>query len=427
MSLNIVSKFLKTNLVKDSGLYTLFNILEKAIPFLILPIITRVLSKEEVGIYILYQAIIEVLLPFMTLNIDSSILLNYYKVSDKKFKVYFSNGIALFLFVFIISFIFVFIFSDKISEIIQFPANWLLIICVIIGVRFFTQIRQHLWRIKYKIKEYGFFSIGISLVKNGVGLALIYFSSYGWEGLIIGHLIGYALFAVIALVTFYKEKVFTLDFDINYVIDAYRVGYPIALHKVGLWLGDAANRIIIAGVLGTAATGSYGIGASFALIVTVIEDAFNKAFVPHLFEKLKNLTEIHKYDIIRLSYLIYLFITVLATFVFIVGYFGVVFIYGDEYISTRQYMLPLILAAMLKGYYKLHVNYILFTKKTMKITQITVSTGILNLFLAYYMTVYFGVIGTAYSLLIINLIQYCFTFYVSNKLLPMPWKFQISK
>ncbi|MAO66099.1 MAG: hypothetical protein CL666_13980 [Balneola sp.] len=417
----LFKKISKSKLVKDSASYTTLNVIEKAIPFLILPIVTRVLTKEEVGIYILYQAIVEVLIPVMTLNIDATVLLNYYKEKGEKFKEYFSNAILFFVALAILVSVGIWVFSEPISGLINFPSSWLIVICIIVISRFFTQLRQHLWRVNYEIKNYAFFTIGISIAKNLVGLVLILYLSIAWEGLIIGHLVGYSLFAVIALYTFKSDELYKFKLNHKFLKDAFHVGYPLALHKLGLWLGNAANRIIIAGILGTAATGSYGIGATFAIIVTVVEDAFNKAFVPHLFDKLKNLQEGNKSEIVKLSYIVYFVLTLLAFAVFLLGYFGVGFIFGEEYLSTRQFMLPLILAAMVKGYYKLHVNYIMFTKKTLKITQITLSTGVLNLILAYYMTVYFGIVGTAYSLLIINFLQYVLTFYVGNKLQPMPW------
>jgi len=414
-------KITKSKLVKDSASYTILNIIEKAIPFLILPIVTRVLSKEEVGIYILYQAIVEVLIPVMTLNIDATVLLNYYKEKGEKFKEYFSNAILLFITLGIVVSIGMISFSKPISDLINFPDSWLIVICIIVLSRFFTQLRQHLWRVNYEIKKYAFFTLGIAIVKNVLGLILILYLSMAWEGLILGHLAGYFLFAVIALYTFKSDELYRFKLNYTFLKDAFHVGYPLALHKLGLWLGNAANRIIIAGILGAAATGSYGIGATFAIIVTVVEDAFNKAFVPHLFEKLKNLKEENKSNIVKLSYMVYFGLTVLSLAVFLVGYLGAGFIFGEEYLSTREFMLPLVLAAMVKGYYKLHVNYIMFTKKTLRITQITLSTGLLNLVLAYFMTIYFGVIGAAYSLLIINTIQYLLTFYIGNKMQPLPW------
>jgi len=156
-------------------------------------------------------------------------------------------------------------------------------------------------------------------------------------------------------------------------------------------------------------------------MVTLIEDAFTKAFVPHLFDKLKNIIEDKKNEIVKLSYFVYVFLIVISLGIFIIGYFSVGLIFGQQYLDTREFILPLVLAAMFKGFYKLHVNYIMFTKKTYKITQITFTTGILNITLAYFMIQQFGLLGAAYSMLIITFLQYVFSFYVGNKLIPMPW------
>lgn len=416
-----INKFFSSNLLKDSVSYTLLNIIEKAIPFLILPIVTRILPKDDVGSYILYQAIIEVLIPIMTLNIGASVLLNFYKVDREEFKKYFTNALLFFLPLFFVAISLISFFSEHISGWINFPKYWLIIVCFIVMARFVTQLRQSIWRVEYKIKNYGLFTIGISILKNGLGLFFIFFTPLGWKGLILGHLLGYWVFAGVGFYSFIKENLIFLKFKSDYVKDAILVGYPLALHKLGLWLGNAANRVIIAGILGTAATGNYGIGATFAVLVTVVEDAFTKAFVPYLFEKLKQVDEYNKSEIVKLSYYVYVFLVLITGLFYVVGYFGVGVIFGQEYLSTREFMLPLMLAAMITGFYKLHVNYIMFTKKTLKITQITLFSGVLNILLAYAMTMKFGIIGSAYSLLIITVFQYLLTFYTANKLIPMPW------
>ena len=81
----------------------------------------------------------------------------------------------------------------------------------------------------------------------------------------------------------------------------------------------------------------------------------------------------------------------------------------------------LIIAALFKGFYKLHVHYILFTKKTTQLTKITFFTGLINLGLSYVLILNFGLIGAAYSLVIINFLQYVLSFNIGNKLVPMPW------
>ena len=62
--------------------------------------------------------------------------------------------------------------SNKL-EFIQFPYVWIVLIGLILFFRFLVKNRLNLWRIDYKIQSYSIFTIGISIVNNILGLALV--------------------------------------------------------------------------------------------------------------------------------------------------------------------------------------------------------------------------------------------------------------
>lgn len=418
---SIFQKLKESAVFRHSLGYTFLNFVEKFLPFLVLPILTRVLSKEEVGIFVLYQTLVEVLMPVVTFSIDNSILINYYKLKKSEFSVYFSNSFWLVLILFLAIVLIIFLFSDTIGSTISFPGNWLVVVCSLVLFRYLTNLRQSIWRLQYKIRSYGMFTIAISLLGNLSGLFLVIFTDIGWEGILLGHLLGYVLFGTISVLSFRREKLLQFNSSIIYVKDIFAISLPIALHRLGIWLGSAANKIIISSLLGVAATGSFGVGMTLATLVTVLEDAFSKAVVPHIYDKLKNPNNENNRSIVKMSYRIYLVLFIVSGIVFIVGYFGVEYLFGREYGDVKYFLAPLIIAAMFKGFYKLHVNYIFFTAKTLEVTKITVFTGVMNCILSYIFIQNYGIAGACYSLLIINFIQYLLSFYVGNKLIPMPW------
>lgn len=422
MNIKFLINLRKNKIVYDLAGYSLFNATEKIIPFLILPIITRILPKEEVGYFILYQPLIEILIPFLTLNTDTSILLNYYKLKEKEFLDYFNQGIFLFIIAYSVFFIISLFFSNIISKLANFPSLWLKILLVLVLFRFFTELRQNLWRVQFNLKSYGLFIIGIVVIKNIIGLFLLFSTKLGWKGLILGHLFGYFIFSIYAIYTFYKEKYIKININTRYFKDIIIVGIPITLHKIGLWLGNSANRIIIASIMGISATGNYGIGATFGLFITFIEDSFTKALTPRIFEKLKINNLDSKTSIVKISYYYYMVLILCSLIIYVVGHFSVGFIFGSQFLNTKEFILPLILAAMFKGFYKLHVGFIMFTKKTYKVTQITLTTGIINIVLAFFMTKTWGLLGAAYSMLIVTFLQYISSLYIGNKLIILPWK-----
>lgn len=418
---NVFNKLKESVIFKHSFTYTVLNFTEKALPFLVFPILTRNLSIEDLGLFVLYLAIIEILMPILTLNIDNAILINFYKLDLEHFKKYFSSGLILFVFFYLFMFISIFIFKDIISEFTQFPSIWIVVIGLIVFFRFLVQNRQNLWRLNYELKKYSKFTIGISIVNNLVGLALVLYSDFGWAGMIVGHLVGYFLFGTFALFSFFNEKWFTFTTDRLFIKDILKVSVPIAIHRLGIWLGSTGNKIIISTIIGTAATGSYGLGAVFASVIVILEDSLSKAIIPHIYEKLKKNSNDEKRLVVKMSYNIYMFLIIISVLVYLVGYNLMDFIFGVQLNETKSLLLPLIIAALFKGFYKLHVHYILFTKKTTQLTKITFFTGLINLGLSYVLILNFGLIGAAYSLVIINFLQYVLSFNIGNKLVPMPW------
>lgn len=418
---NTISIFSSSKLIKESAYYTIFNMVEKIFPFLLLPFLTRILPAEDIGLYMLYQSLLEITLPLVTLNIDQSILINYYKLKLREFVNYFTNGIILFLPFFGFCFLLIYIFSDKINLLLDFPSQWFYVLLLIVFFRFFTQLHLNLLRVNHNVKKYGLFSCSISIINNITGLIIILNSNLGWKGLLVGQLVGYTIFGIISIFIFLKFKGIKIKINLEYILDIIKIGAPMSLHRIGIWLGSAVNRIIITSILGAIATGSYGIGATFATIVTLLEDAISKAFAPHLYKELKVNQDYNNIKVVKISIAFYFAIILISIFIYVFGYYSVNLIFGNQYSNTKILILPLVMASMFKGLYKLHVHYIFYTKKTLEVTKVTFLTGILNVPLSYYLVLNFGITGAAYSLLLISITQYIYIFHTANKLIPMPW------
>ena len=379
------SHLLKSTIFRESASYTILNFLEKALPFIVFPILTRNLSIEDLGLFVLYLTIVEILMPIMTLNIDNTMLINFYKMELTNFKKYFSSGLILFGCIFSFALLIITVFQNTISEFIHFPATWIIVVGLIVFFRFLVQNRQNLWRVNFEILKYSKLTLGISITNNLLGVVLVLYSDIGWKGMIVGHLIGYSVFGLYALITFLNEQLFVWKKDYIFIKDIFIVSLPIAIHRIGIWLGSTANKMIIAAMIGVAATGSYGVGAIFASIIAILEDALSKAIIPHIYEKLKKKSNNDNKEIVKMSYNIYIFLTVISVIVYLIGYNLIDFIFGTQLEETKSLIFPLILAALFKGFYKLHVHYIFFTKKTIKVTQITLMTGLLNIGLSYFL------------------------------------------
>src|SRR6056297_1799809 len=169
----LLRKVFLSKLIKDAGTYTIFRIADKIIPFLLLPIITRVLKPEEYGVFVLFQALAGIALPLMTLSVDSSILLNYYKVKKEQFKNYFSSGYLLLIISSVLIFLILVTIKVPISNLTDFPAEWVISILILCFLQFHSNLALNLFQVKKQPKYYGIYSVSLTVTKNLAVLFLV--------------------------------------------------------------------------------------------------------------------------------------------------------------------------------------------------------------------------------------------------------------
>lgn len=418
---------IKSKLFKDTATYTVINVIDKVIPFLIMPILSRILSKEEMGFYSLYQVTFHILIPILTLSVDYPIVVSYYRIGKEAFSRYFSSGFSLVLIIFgLIVFIASF-FSSSLSTVFGLEEKWLNVTYIIILLNFVNQIRLNMWRITKNPVAFGKFSIPFTILKNVLGLIFIFYMDCGWEGIIIGHLIGQGVFCVISVFSIIKDEYLKSVFEKNYISDLMKTGIPITVHHLSTWFSTSLNRLVINSILGTAATGSFGVGSTFGTVITVLEDACNKAYAPYLYEKLSKFDDVQALKIVRLIRGYYVFFIVLGLSISLFGYFGVGLIFGNKYIDTRSFIIPVAMASVINGLYKVHVNIIFYTKKTYIVARNTIICALVNIVICYYMVSCYGLLGAAYASIIVQVVLYLLTVYFSNKQYSLPWQYVLSR
>jgi O-antigen/teichoic acid export membrane protein len=270
---------------------------------------------------------------------------------------------------------------------------------------------------------YGIFSILFSLVKNGLSIILLYIFNLKLNGLVYSSLISGVLFFLLSLFIFYKERLFSNNLNYKYAYNCLKLGLPLFFHQFGSWLSSSSIKLLISWMLGVSATGSYSIGLTLSLSILFLQDSFNKAFMPFLFEKLNtyNFADLYQNKIIKLTYIYNLILLFISIFYGFSAYFLIEYIFGVKYINARDVVVLLSISYAFEGMYKMHVNYLFFKNRTDLIFLITITSGILNIILSYFFILNFGLIGAGFSLILSNLFTYIFCWYISNKVYPMNW------
>jgi O-antigen/teichoic acid export membrane protein len=181
-------------------------------------------------------------------------------------------------------------------------------------------------------------------------------------------------------------------------------------------------------LIGTAATGSFGVGSIYGTMISVLQNAFNRAYKPYLYRNLKNSNEQTKNKLVRITYLYNSGLFVFSLLVGVVGILVNNLIFGQGYNDSKIFIIWMTLGNAFNGMYKMHINYIFYTKKTYYLLYITLFLGVLNTGLSYWLIGKYGAVAGAQVFLLTQLFGYLLSWYIGNKLIPMPWfKIKLSK
>jgi len=425
MKKNVIRGF-KHKIFGTFGTYAFFSVIEKSIPFFILPIYTRVLSIEEAGYYILFLSLYSFLLPIFTLGLDSLIIVNYYKLSREGLKQYITQSTIVYFIGFLFIFLFAYLLSIPIQRFLNLSINLIPIICLVIFPFFFISIRLNLFRAEQKAKEYSILVIAITSVKHILAVLLLIFVDSNWLYILLAYIVAHVVFGAYSAQSVVKGKYFSKIKDINVSFGILKESIPLVLHQLSAWFGSTYSRVAINKSIGIAQTGGFGIASTFQTIVTLFQESIDKAYVPYLFERLNNNNPQENIRVVKISYLYYLVLLLIGVMTSILGYYGLSILFGEKYDVYKIYIPFLVFASVFNGFYKIHVAYVFFEKKMIFITLITFISGLFNVLLIYLLIEKAGLIGVCISLLVTQIMAYLLAFYFGDKFHKMPW-FKIRK
>lgn len=402
--------------------YSLANIINSAVPFFLLPILTVYLSPKDYGLLSLVQLLMALSLPFVLLNIHGLFVIEYSKLSQDEFADFISTiqWIPLLGFLFLEAIFW--IFQAPLASVFKLPKEWILWMPLFALMQAIPTMIPVLFQAQKNPVNYGLYKILMTLANMGLSILFVVSLKEGWEGRLWGIFGSYALFSVIGLVLLKKMNLLKTTFSARYATDSLRFGIPLIPHVLSGTLLAMSDRLFLANMLSPKEVGIYSVSYQLASSIAIIVSSFNQAWVPHLFEKLnQHPSHASKLQIVRQTYKIVL-LMVGATLLFIgsVHFLYVIFI-GSSYHSGKIPSVLIAIAFLFQGLYFMVTNYIFYTKKTHILSIVTVSALCITLILNSVLVPKYGLYGSAISMVIVSGFFFISTWILSYKVYPMPW------
>jgi O-antigen/teichoic acid export membrane protein len=415
-------KYMNNSLIKNTSIYTLTSILNSAIPFLMLPILTRHLTPEDYGIVSMFTLLVTFLVPFIGLNLNGAIARQYYDREKINIGEYAGNCI----FILLINSIFVgamfYFFSPFIARIVSFPSRLLWSVLIFAVSQFICSILLSLLQVKKKALLYGIFNIIQTSLNLGISIFLVVYLGLAYTGRIYGMVFTLALFALISLFILIKKKWVKFVIKKEYIKHALMFGIPLIPHVLSGTIISMTDRFFITSMVGLAATGVYTVGYQVGTIINLLSTSFNNAYVPWLYEKLKKNQYATKVKIVKFTYVYFVGILLLALGLGISAPIFLNVFLGKAFNESSVYVIWIALGYAFNGMYLMVVNYIFYEQKNSILALVTFATALLNIVLNYFFIRKFGAIGAAQATTIIFAIKFIVVWVLSANVHDMPWK-----
>ena len=409
----------------DSSLYMLVNIINKAIPFILLPFVIRLLSAEDFGKYSLFLTLEGLLIPIITLNLSVGMAKHYF-IERIDLRKDISTVFFGMLFFSVIFFVFTLFIPSHIITLSGFGKFYFGIAIWSAFIGACIAMLLNLFRLQKKPFFYGAFLISQSVFLLLAVLICVNLRA-DFESIIFAKIFAMIVFFIASITLLRRFDLFSIDFDFFWFRRAFRFSVPTVVYSMSAIVFVSSDRFLIEAYLGLAELGYYAATYQLASIISLLGMSVNAAWMPWLFENLAKNDHATNITIVKLSYaLMAIFIFIGSVFSIVYSFLAVILFPEDfhPYIWLGQLFIG---GFVLEAIYLIVSPYLYYVEKTIYNLYIGIIVAALNLTANYIFIPIYGVSAAAYSMVLSWLLLALLFFTASNINYRMPWLFFLEK
>jgi O-antigen/teichoic acid export membrane protein len=410
-------------LLKNTLIYTSSSILSAVIPFLLLPVLTRYLSPDQYGQIAMFTLLVTALNSVIGLSVEGAANRRFFDKNVTCDQLQRFNGncfIILLTSTVLVTFILLFV-DTYLTHFLGIPSAWVYLGVLSVSCGFILKFRLLQLQVRGKAKIYVFFQVVNSFVVLIFSILFVILLDLGADGRIYGIVLTSILVGIMSFLSLANDKLFKFKYCLEDIKQALSFGVPLIPHVLGAFLLLSADRFVINRELGLEMTGIYMVAFSLGSAFNIIFSGINSAFSPWLFGQLKEDDDDKKRDIVKKTYIYFIFLIFMSIFAFFAAPPILKLIIGEKFHQAADVLPLLIIGQVFLGMYFMVTNYIFYVKKTKYLSYVTISSGAINIALLLLFIPIYGIYGAALAFSIANLSQFLFTWLVSAKVCRMPW------
>ncbi|WP_339876375.1 polysaccharide biosynthesis C-terminal domain-containing protein [uncultured Algoriphagus sp.] len=382
----------KVSLLRLSGVYMLGNVGSKILSFVLIFFMTYFLSKSEIGQYDLILTTISLIVPCVSILIDSALLRWLLDPQQEgRHEIIFQNIYGfLFLNIFIYSlgyWVFAYFIEFELSFWIYFYSVLMII----------YPTMQQTSRGLGKNKLYASTSVIYSLLYVFFTCSILFFFNLGVRGVLMANIASLIiviswLFLENGLLKYIKS----IRLDKFIIFEFLKYSLPLLPNTLSWWLIGSSTRYVILAYLGSDYNGLFAISFKYPTILLILANVFTLAWQEKIIRTIDKVdAEIEFTKVLNnyVSLLMGLIIILSSTSKIIIGFID------ESYYEAWKYIPILLLAVCIQAFSSFYGAAYLREKKTKAIFTSSLAGGLVTIGSSFYL-VKFGLNGISLSILL---------------------------
>lgn len=410
----IINKFISLPIeVKAAGIYFFTIILQKIFGFIANPVYTRLMTTEEFGETILFMTnseMIGIVAMFCLSAGCMDVGFQDYK-HDRNCFLY--SLLILSTFITLICAAIYTFFYQEIYSLLEIDP----FLSLVMFVNFIFSTAMVFWlrleRYEYHYKTPGVVASVCYTVSFIVAvIAVIYCENYRVYARIVGSLLPGIIIGAYLYYYIAKNAQFKIKF--SYMKFAFLFNFPLIPHYLSVFFLGGSDRIMIANLCGTSEAGFYGLAYTISMVIMMVWTSISSALVPNLMEKYekKDYDGVNRVVKPILVSLVLLCLAIMLLSPEILAIMGT-----SEYMAAVYAMPPIIASVFFQVLYFIFTGVLYFMKKPTVVMYASISSGLLNIALNYWLIPIYGFIVAGFTTLICYALQALIDYMMSKKYL----------
>ncbi len=405
--------------LKGSSILVISNVCLKAMNFFLLPLYTKHLTTDQLGISDSVTNLTSLLFPILTLGLDSAFSAFYFEKGEPERgkKVYSTLSIMFFLLGLVASSLSV--FAVPVSRLLFHDTGY-----QGLAVMAFFSLAVNLWylplslelRMKNRMLAFGIANLSASLAMILLNILFVAVLHFGEQALILSSLLS-GLLQLLILFLFVRKVPKKEEVDRKLLRDMLRFSLPLVPMSVLNWVLAISDRYVLLHFHGEGTVGVYGVAMRFVTVLNVVISAVAMAYTTFAFQTKDEEGAKRKYYYVFQTEAVFLLLMCFTISLF--GPEAIRLMSSDEsYYSASEPLRDLLFAQAIYAMSNVVGYGINFAKKSVYYL-IAVTVGVaLNLGLNFLLIPEYGMKAAALTTLIGYLAVFILVYIFSERLYP---------